>query len=128
MLICILCISTFASSGLFVIQSMDDFWRMYDTAQSESFSFDVDLRCDLHFSNHERKMERPLGQTNEKTFNAYNGVFEGNNHTIFGLNMTLPYQISSDAAFFTHSKMPQSATSVLIHRVCLMVHGVVHLP
>ena len=101
MLICILCISTFASSGLFVIQSMDDFWRMYNTAQSGSFSFDVDLRCDLNFSNQERKMERPLGQTSEKTsFNAYNGVFEGNNHTIFGLIMTLPYQKSSDAAFF----------------------------
>ena len=101
LLICALCVSTLALTNPFVIQTMDDFWMMYDTAESGSFSFDVDLRCDLHFSNHERKMEHPLGQTSEKTsFNAYNGVFEGNNHTIFGLNMTLPYQISSDAAFF----------------------------
>ena len=101
-LICTLCVSTLALTNPFVIQSMGDFWTMYDTAQSASFSFDVDLRCDLHFSNHERQMERPLGQGFDKIKipNAYNGVFEGNNHTIFGLNMTLPYQPSSDAAFF----------------------------
>ena len=62
---------------------MDDFWMMYETAQSDSFSFDVVLRRDLDFSNQERKMEHPLGHVMDISFNAYNGVFEGNNHTIF---------------------------------------------
>ena len=74
---------------------------MYDAAQSGSFSFDVDLWCDLNFSAQERKMEHPLGQNaSDMSAYPYCGTFNGNGHTISGLNMSVKYGSSSDAGFF----------------------------
>ena len=84
-----------------LIQSINDFWDLYDSAQRGSFSVDVDLLCDLNFSGQARKMEHPLGQSAD-TVNifSYSGTFNGNGHTISGINMTLEYTDGSDAGFF----------------------------
>ena len=73
---------------------------MYNTAQNGTFSFNVDLQCDLNFSSQIRRMEYPLGQASAKVFYSYHGVFEGNNHTVSGLRIILPHKVASDAGFF----------------------------
>ena len=96
--LCALCTSTVAINNPHVINSMDDFWVMYDSANNGTFSFDVDLRCDLNFSNQTRSFENPLGyKASDET--PYNGVFDGHNHAIFGLTI-VQSKYPSSAAFF----------------------------
>ena len=58
----ILCFSAWGIDSLYVINNMDDFWLMYEKANNGEFSFDVDLQCDLNFSQQPRRMEHPFGQ------------------------------------------------------------------
>ena len=77
---------------------MDDFWRFYDSSRV-SLSFDVNLFCDLNFTAESHKMEHPLG-LDTLVGNMYSGAFNGNGHTISGLNMTLESSNDSYAGFF----------------------------
>ena len=82
---------------------MDDFWRIYEEAQSEKFSFDCDINllCDLDFTKETtRTMELPLGQIGKLKSNSYKGNFNGNGHTISGLKINVLHAQNSDAGFF----------------------------
>ena len=81
---------------------MYDFWRIYDEAQKDGFSFDCDIEllCDLNFTGKVREMERPLGKIGKLKSNSYKGNFNGNGHTISGLQMNVHHGSNSDAGFF----------------------------
>ena len=101
--LCALCLGACTYAEPRDINTMDDFWGLYDDAQGEKFSFDCDINllCDLDFTKETtRTMERPLGQISMFNFNPYKGKFDGKGHTISGLKINVLHAQNSAAGFF----------------------------
>lgn len=98
--LCAFCLGALICADDVEIYNMSNFKQFYGDFLDEGRTFErVYLKCDLNFTDQEWKMERPLGQSisNPTDVRPFNGTFNGNGHTVSGLNMTLE---DSDAGFF----------------------------
>lgn len=126
----LLCLSSRTIGESITINNMTDFWKFYDGSQSGTQYDSVTLNCDLNFTNEARQMEHPLFKTHVATSVQYgfNGTFEGNWHTVSGLNITVEHKSGSDAGFFyMHFAVRPSTIFISTKPVCSMARGLVHL-
>lgn len=86
----------------FVIQNLAHFRELHKWAQESSadFTVDIELKCDLNFSTWGEDFF-PLGQhSSSEGSNPYNGVFNGNGHTISNLVIDRECRSNGDAGLF----------------------------